>query len=348
MTTSPPIGAPAPEFEVRGPHGAFAPACAGEPLVLAFVRDDSVEQLTTRELSSIRAQLRGLGAELIVLAESGVWSFRPDDQPDQLAKHSAETAADVATAALRYDVRDGREAVFVIDADGVLRFAHRARTIGPQLADAIASAACEMLAPAPPTLTRREWSASCLACGFAFTFLRGCGSSDRAEPAPALAPQPAQPVEIDIELDINGTRHALRLEPRTSLLDMLRERLGLTGTKKGCDMGQCGACTVHVGGKRVLSCLMLAVMAQGQPVTTIEGLGHGDALHPVQLTFIEHDAFQCGFCTPGQIMSAVGLLAEGQAASEREIREHMSGNLCRCGAYPNIVAAIESARRRVR
>jgi xanthine dehydrogenase YagT iron-sulfur-binding subunit len=129
------------------------------------------------------------------------------------------------------------------------------------------------------------------------------------------------------------------------LLDALRERLGLTGTKKGCDAGQCGACTVHINGRRFNSCLMLAVSAQGTDITTIEGIGSKSKLHPVQAAFIEHDGFQCGYCTPGQIMSAVALLAENRANTPDQIREHMSGNLCRCGAYPNIVAAIVAAKR---
>jgi xanthine dehydrogenase YagT iron-sulfur-binding subunit len=133
------------------------------------------------------------------------------------------------------------------------------------------------------------------------------------------------------------------VDPRTTLLDVLRERLGMTGTKKGCDMGACGACTVHVDGRRVVSCLTLAAMAEGKSVTTIEGLAHGDELHPMQAAFIEHDGFQCGYCTSGQIMSAVALVAEGRATSDANIREFMSGNLCRCGAYPNIVAAINAA-----
>jgi xanthine dehydrogenase YagT iron-sulfur-binding subunit len=134
------------------------------------------------------------------------------------------------------------------------------------------------------------------------------------------------------------------LEPRVTLLDALRERLGLTGTKKGCDQGQCGACTVHVNGRRVLSCLTLACQAEGREITTVEGLAGPDGeLHPVQAAFIEHDAFQCGYCTPGQIMSAVACIAEGHASSDAEIREYMSGNLCRCGAYLNIVAAVRTA-----
>jgi xanthine dehydrogenase YagT iron-sulfur-binding subunit len=139
---------------------------------------------------------------------------------------------------------------------------------------------------------------------------------------------------------INGGMREIDLVPETTLLDALREHAGLTGTKKGCDRGTCGACTVLVDGRRVLSCLTLAVMHAGADVTTIEGLGEAGELHPMQRAFVEHDAFQCGFCTSGQIMSAVGLLAEGRAAGADAIREGMSGNLCRCGAYPNIVDAI--------
>jgi len=149
---------------------------------------------------------------------------------------------------------------------------------------------------------------------------------------------------IHIALDINGQRHELDVEPRVTLLDALREHLSLTGTKKGCDQGQCGACTCHVDGKRVLSCLTLAVQAEGREITTIEGLtGEAGDLHPVQAAFIEHDAFQCGYCTPGQIMSAVACIREEHVGSDSEIREYMSGNLCRCGAYNSIVAAVRQA-----
>ena len=146
---------------------------------------------------------------------------------------------------------------------------------------------------------------------------------------------------IGVGLFINGKPFHLAVEPWTSLLDALREQLHLTGTKKGCDHGQCGACTVLVDGTRINACLALAVMQDGKQVTTIEGLGTVDALHPMQEAFIEHDAFQCGYCTPGQICSAVGMIEEGHARTPDEIRELMSGNLCRCGAYPNILAAIE-------
>jgi xanthine dehydrogenase YagT iron-sulfur-binding subunit len=149
---------------------------------------------------------------------------------------------------------------------------------------------------------------------------------------------------LQISLDINGSRHALSVEPRVTLLDALRESLFLTGTKKGCDQGQCGACTVHIDGKRVLSCLTLAAQVEGRQISTIEGLSaENGELHPVQAAFVEHDAFQCGYCTSGQIMSAVACIREGHAGSDEEIREYMSGNLCRCGAYNNIVAAVREA-----
>jgi len=141
-------------------------------------------------------------------------------------------------------------------------------------------------------------------------------------------------------LKVNGADRQLKVMPWTTLLDVLREQLALTGTKKGCDQGQCGACTVLVDGKRILSCMALAIMRDGAEITTIEGLAEGDALHPMQEAFVEHDAFQCGYCTPGQICSAIGLLQEGKAATDDDIRELMSGNLCRCGAYPQIIAAI--------
>jgi xanthine dehydrogenase YagT iron-sulfur-binding subunit len=149
---------------------------------------------------------------------------------------------------------------------------------------------------------------------------------------------------VPVQLEINGKAYSLKIDPRVTLLDLLREQLHLTGTKKGCDYGQCGACTVHVEGRRVNACLTLAVMSHGKKVTTIEGLAKGEDLHPMQEAFIKHDGFQCGYCTPGQIMSAVACIREGHAGSRDEIREYMSGNICRCGAYPNIVDAIEEVK----
>src|SRR3954451_5085323 len=152
------------------------------------------------------------------------------------------------------------------------------------------------------------------------------------------------PAAAAVTLTINGATHTAALEPRTSLLDALREHLDLPGSKKGCDQGTCGACTVWIDGRRVLACLTLAVAAAGHEVTTIEGLADGDQLHPMQEAFIEHDAFQCGYCTSGQIMSAVKLIEEGHAGTDEDIREYMSGNICRCAAYPNIRTAIRQVR----
>jgi xanthine dehydrogenase YagT iron-sulfur-binding subunit len=165
---------------------------------------------------------------------------------------------------------------------------------------------------------------------------------------PAVAAETEVAGSVDITVKVNGTARRVTVEPRTTLLDALRERLGLTGTKKGCDRGECGACTVIADGRRIKSCLTLAVMRQGASITTVEGLAKGDRLHPVQEAFIRHDAFQCGGCTPGQIMSAVACIKEGHTRSDDEIREWMSGNLCRCACYPNIVAAVRDAAPHVR
>jgi xanthine dehydrogenase YagT iron-sulfur-binding subunit len=166
----------------------------------------------------------------------------------------------------------------------------------------------------------------------------------KADPAPAQS-QKSVNDPVNLSLSVNGKSHPLTLDSRTTLLDALREHVGLTGSKKGCDHGQCGACTVMVDGRRVLSCLTFAAMAAGHDVTTIEGLAGSDgALHPMQQAFIDHDAFQCGYCTPGQIMSAVACVKEGHANDAAQIREYMSGNICRCAAYPNIVDAVLDAK----
>ncbi|HEY5026893.1 MAG TPA: 2Fe-2S iron-sulfur cluster-binding protein [Candidatus Angelobacter sp.] len=161
----------------------------------------------------------------------------------------------------------------------------------------------------------------------------------------AAEPQASGVVLRPVSLSVNGAAHQLQIDTRATLLDTLREQLQLFGTKKGCDHGQCGACTVHVNGRRVNSCLTLAVMHDGDEVTTIEGLAQGDQLSPMQAAFVEHDGFQCGYCTPGQIMSATALLKEPCGPSDDDIRECMSGNICRCGAYPNILAAVKSVRK---
>jgi xanthine dehydrogenase YagT iron-sulfur-binding subunit len=189
-----------------------------------------------------------------------------------------------------------------------------------------------------PTLTRRALCTT----GVAIAGVSLALDSPAAETT--LAKQ-AAPGKLPVTLEVNNRSHSLTLDTRTTVLDALREQLHLTGTKKGCDQGQCGACTVHIDGERVLSCLTLAVAAQGRKITTIEGLAQADgSLHPMQQAFIDQDGFQCGYCTPGQIMSAVACVREGHAKTDAEIREYMSGNLCRCAAYPKIVAAVKQGR----
>ncbi len=177
----------------------------------------------------------------------------------------------------------------------------------------------------------------------ALPLAQGTHAQSAAPPEPAPAAPAGAGQVLRLTARVNGRAVDLDIDARTSLLDLLRERLALTGAKKGCDHGQCGACTVHVDGRRVASCLTLAAKVGGRAVTTIEGLSAGDRLHPMQQAFIDHDALQCGYCTPGQIMAAVACVAEGNATSRERIREYMSGNICRCGAYVGIVAAIEDA-----
>jgi xanthine dehydrogenase YagT iron-sulfur-binding subunit len=190
------------------------------------------------------------------------------------------------------------------------------------------------------TVSRRDFLGStALAAGGALASAASAASASEAEEAGQLD----FAREIDITFRVNGREHRSRVDARVTLLDLLRERLALTGTKKGCNFGECGACTVHLDGARVNACMVLAASIDGRSVTTIEGLADGETLHPVQQAFIDRDGFQCGFCTPGQIMSAVALIEEGHAGSPEEIREWMSGNLCRCSAYPQIVEAVKAA-----
>jgi xanthine dehydrogenase YagT iron-sulfur-binding subunit len=195
-------------------------------------------------------------------------------------------------------------------------------------------------------MTRREWVMTSLVAGFALAFVEGCGGGRPAPATTTAAILGGAHVsgDVDVVLAVNGEERTVRIDPRVTLLDALRERMGLLGAKSGCDLGQCGACTVLVDGRRVQSCLLFALMVQGKKITTIEGLAKGNALHPMQEAFVTEDAFQCGYCTAGQIMSAVGLVGEGHAKTDDDIRELMSGNLCRCAAYPNIVSAIRRVK----
>ena len=196
----------------------------------------------------------------------------------------------------------------------------------------------------PHGLTRRGFLTHAGAAGVAGLAASIPFVAEAAEIAPAPPAAPEIPGTVPVALRINGTTHRVRIDPRATLLDTLRETVHLTGTKKGCDHGQCGACTVHVNGQRVNSCLRLALMHEGDDITTIEGIGAPEALHPMQAAFVEHDGYQCGYCTSGQIMSAVALMKEPCGPSDADVKELMSGNICRCGAYPNIVAAIQQVR----
>jgi len=294
-------------------------------------------------LAAVRAELRGLGAVLLLVFDDGALCLGPEDEVWRIGSGDARDAADRAGMRARYGVPAGATGLFIIDGDRRLRFSYIevAPRHGTLHTIAAALSATGPIDVSRFTLSRRELVVSSLAAAFALALTE---PPARAAPAPPAGADSGAS-ESEIVLQINGEPRRLRLDPRVTLLDALRERLGLTGTKKGCDQGQCGACTVLIAGRRVNACLTLAVMAEGAPITTIEGLAKGDALHPLQAAFIAHDGFQCGYCTSGQIMSACGLLAEGQAHSDDEVREQMSGNICRCGAYPNIVAAIQSCGR---
>ena len=279
-------------------------------------------------------------------------------------------------AAYAYGVQ-GRQALFVLDGAGIVRWSHSVEPgmlpeVTPILASlqsAFPSSSMQELAssathpnlgsddsfsPASGGLaekserwqgSRRDFVVTAFAGALALALL---GTDAEAQRTALMDPkrliETTGSETIPVHLNVNGRKHNLQLDPRTALLDVLREHIGLTGSKKGCDHGQCGACTVHINGQRVLSCLSLAVQQEGTQIVTIEGLAHGEKLHPMQAAFIEYDGYQCGYCTSGQIMSAVALLREGNAGSDAEIREGMSGNLCRCAAYPHIVSAIKAAR----
>jgi xanthine dehydrogenase YagT iron-sulfur-binding subunit len=241
----------------------------------------------------------------------------------------------------------GHHALFVIDERGVIIWCHAMpKGIAPRPDELLASlrTLSPRNSPAHLAVSRRQFVAAALAAAVALTIPWRAAAE---APTPAVGPPGAavEPNAIPLTLHVNGADHRLKIDPRVTLLDAIRERIGLTGTKKGCDHGQCGACTVHVDGRRVNSCLTLALTCQGKKITTIEGLANGDELHPLQTAFIEHDGFQCGFCTSGQIMSAAALLHEPVGASDDDVREAMSGNICRCGAYPNILAAVQQARK---
>jgi xanthine dehydrogenase YagT iron-sulfur-binding subunit len=275
---------------------------------------------TVGQIATVRAHLRGLGAELFILHPAGATRLRADDEPVELT-----TRSDLRACGALEVLIVGPE----LEAQGVAL-----ESSGDPVEQVIAALRIAVRPRSRDGLSRREVLLASLVAGFALAFAEGCATSG--------AVLTVEPQSAELKLQINGQPRGVKVTPRVTLLDALREHLGLTGTKKGCDHGQCGACTVLVDGVRVDSCLMLAVQCEGKAITTIEGLATGETLHPMQTAFLDQDALQCGYCTPGQILSAVGLLSENPHPSPAEIREGMSGNLCRCGAYPNIVAAIRS------
>jgi xanthine dehydrogenase YagT iron-sulfur-binding subunit len=325
----------------------------GSPLILAFApsRWDPAATEHIENYNRLIARLPGLaGAPLLRVGTEGPWREFGFADNELSIPVIADGGADLAT---RYGVSDG-PAVFVIDATGVVRWRYVA---GDPLAaidglgDLDGAHVPHDGAPllrGSGTWSRREFVATTMAASFAIAFLPFTRRADMQAQTLDAAP-PARAGTIPVSLTVNGRELSLQLEPRVTLLDALREYAALYGTKKGCDHGQCGACTVHVDGRRVLSCLTFAVMQQGKSITTIEGLAlsagaSGDALHPIQEAILTHDGFQCGYCTPGQIMSASAMVKEPWGDADADVREAMSGNICRCGAYPNIVAAIQEVR----
>jgi xanthine dehydrogenase YagT iron-sulfur-binding subunit len=356
MTTSmPDVGDRAPELELTDQAGRSHRLAdlRGSPVVLAFQPaywDPSWAEYV-RAYNRLVADAGGsVGARLLSVVSAGDWqSLTFDDGTLEIPV----VCADTGPVAERYGVRGG-PAVFVIDAGGRISWRHASGDTPPapnEVAAALAAVLPDESAESanrPAGWSRRQFVATTLAAALALAFTRRIA---RAEPAPMPRGAPPPSNAIPVTLRVNGRDVALDIEPRVTLLDALREYAGITGPKKGCDHGQCGACTVHVSGRRILSCLTFAVMQQGKEITTIEGLAAaggatGDTLHSIQQAFIEHDGFQCGYCTSGQIMSAAAMVREPWGPSDDDVREAMSGNLCRCGAYPGIVAAIQSVRKR--
>jgi xanthine dehydrogenase YagT iron-sulfur-binding subunit len=356
---APCVGERAPSFAIRDSWGREVSLAThvGEPVVLAFVEDWPLPDIGANDERTIRAELRGLGAALLVVARNAVLSFRADDAVHVRAA-GAFDRDEIAALRRRYGARERTLSLFVVDGERTLRFgAYATLPIGVDrapahvLARVLAEAGRAVNVPTEnaATMSRREIIVTSLLSACALVLAEACRGKEPPAPREGarLTSVLASRRDIEVTFDLNGKQTKVHVEPNVTLLDALRERLNLSGTKKGCDHGQCGACTVLVDGRRVNACLTLAVMMQGRKVTTIEGLAHGETLHPLQAAFASEDALQCGYCTPGQIMSAIGLVQEGHATSDDDVREQMSGNICRCGAYANIVRAVQVGRRAV-
>jgi xanthine dehydrogenase YagT iron-sulfur-binding subunit len=332
-------GTMAPDFDWLDGEGNYRRLAdlRGQVVLLAFFRDgwDPARAAQLRLYNEVLGRVPGGGCAIAMTHDGGACEIAFAHE-DALRVPVLSNAGDQVAA--RYGVA-GQDAIFVIDEAGVVRWRHVSDAGSVCRIDDIV----QMLGGSQPQrVSRRAFLATALAITIAVGVMPRLGRAQTTAAAQAGAGSGAMPVR----LTVNGREHELMLEPRVTLLDALRERLQLTGTKKGCDHGQCGACTVHVDGRRVNACLTLAVQIEGARVVTIEGLAQGGELHPVQAAFIAHDGFQCGYCTPGQIMSAVSCIVEGHAGTDADIAEWMSGNLCRCGAYNGIRAAVVEARAR--
>ena len=333
-------GALAPDCTL--PDGSQLSAWRGRPVILAFAPEEWNPAHAYQSEIFTRLSREFSGQAAFVDAATDEW-------------HSLDCRGQLAA---QFGVT-GQRALFLLDEQGIVRWqvvVEPGQEVHP---GQVLAALVGLNAPPTPAdgannvgwaggLSRRTFVTATLAAA-ALLLLPSCGVEASKKDAPAGAADPEVTYDrqdtIPVVLKVNGKTYRLQIESRVALLDALRENLHLTGTKKGCDHGQCGACTVHINGQSVLACLTLAVRVEGQEITTIEGLAKGDELHPVQAAFIKHDAFQCGYCTPGQIMAASALLQDGHPRSAADIREAMSGNLCRCAAYPNIIAALQAAQR---
>src|SRR5262245_40703905 len=346
----PETGCQAPDFELTDHAGQQRrlSELRGSPVLLAFhpTHWDPSWAEYVRAYNRVISNGESHGARLLSVVGAGAWQTLVFDDA---SLDFPAACIDVGPIAERYGVVDG-PAVFLIDPDGRVAWRHTAGNAPPSPNDVAGALAATLPADVgkhPDLWSRRRFVATTLAATLAVALTRRIA---RASPA-STATRPATSASANaITLRVNGRDLSLDVEPRVTLLDALREYLGITGPKKGCDHGQCGACTVHVNGRRILSCLTFAVMQQGKEITTIEGLAAaagatGDALHPMQRASIDDDGFQWGYCTSGQVMSAAAMLREPWGPTDDDVREAMSGNICRCGAYPGIVAAIQSVRK---
>ena len=359
---APDVGAYAPHFELtdRAGHQISLSELRGSPVLLAFhgAHWDPAWSESVRAYNRLIADLPGAaGARLLSIAGEGTWQSPLFEDG---ALDLPVVCLDGGPVAEQYGVA-GVAAVFVVDSDGRISWRHVPGDASPT-PNAVAPVGASTVSSDDaadanePSATSREWTrrrfvATTLAAAVALAFARRAARAEEiARSIGGSAGTSSSELASAVRLRVNGRDLTLELEARVTLLDALREYAGITGPKKGCDHGQCGACTVHVNGRRILSCLTFAMMQQGKEITTIEGLAatagaSGDALHPMQQAFIDHDGFQCGYCTSGQIMSASAVVREPWGPADDDLREAMSGNICRCGAYPGIVAAIQQVRK---